>query len=319
MNYLYGIYVNDSTNSKVESNIIVNNGYWGIYLKYSHNTSVTGNTLNSNRQGMRLEDSSNNTISKNSVDTYDDQGINIYHNSPYNRVLNNTISGGASYSGNIGISLDWADHTIVMGNNVTNNRGRGISISGNSQHVVVDHNNVNNNSGYAGCGITITSSNNIVTNNTIIFNDLGVCLFNYRRSNIISNNIIENNNEVGIDLFAMDDTLIFNNSIKNNGGYGIKIFEYSKNNNISNNIVCQNSISDFLVDVNATENYGDNNTCYSPDGWNDNGTTGCTFICELPPKPPVAVVPTLTPVGLIALVGLLSAIAAVTITSRKRR
>jgi len=275
-----GIGLDDSNNNTLTNNTANNNTAWGIYLKYSNETNITGNTLNSNYQGIKLEDSANNTISKNSLDTYSDQGIYIYHNSPYNRLLDNNVSGGASYSGNIGISLDWADHSILIGNRITNNRGSGINIGGNSQYVLVDNNDIINNSGYWGWGVAISSSRNNVTNNNINFNDVGVNIHNYRQYNIISNNTIDNNNEIGIYLFAGDDDTINDNKVRGNGEYGIYIFNYSKDNTINRNIVCQNVISDFYVNGTPTGNSGNNNTCNTPDGWDDDGTTtGCTYHC----------------------------------------
>jgi parallel beta-helix repeat protein len=265
------------------NNIVCNtitNHDCGIYLVNATNTTIEENTITSTTTGIKVEQSAHNNISNNSVNTYSSTGILLYLNSPHNQLLNNTVHGGVSDSGNSGISLDWADHTLLIGNTITNNRGWGISIGGNSKYALVDHNEVSNNKGYSGTGIVITSSWNTITNNTIGGNDVGVSIINYARNLTLSNNTIAHNTEKGIDLWAGEYSTITSNSIINNGEFGIYIFEYSDHNLITANTVCQNGVSDFYLHGSPVGNSGDNNTCYLPDGWNDNGSVGCTYLCE---------------------------------------
>jgi parallel beta-helix repeat protein len=255
----------------------------GLYLRNATNTTIAGNTVTETTTGIMLEQSAQNTISNNSVDTYSSTGISLYRNSPHNQVLNNTVCGGANYSGNLGIALDGADHTVVKGNTVSKNRGRGISVNGNSRYALVDSNDVRNNNGYWGIGIGITSPQNTINNNTISFNDIGVNVINYAHDLAIFNNTIDQNLEIGLELWAGRESNITNNRITSNGEYGIYLFEYSSDNCIDANTVCGNRVRDFYLDGSPVGNSGVENVCYLPDGWNDTGVVGCTYLCEAHP------------------------------------
>lgn len=255
----------------------------GLYLRNATNTTIAGNTVTETTTGIMLEQSAQNTISNNSVDTYSSTGISLYRKSPHNQVLNNTVSGGANYSGNLGISLDGADHTVLRGNTVSKNRGRGISVSGNSQYALIDANDVRNNNGYWGIGIGITSSQNAISNNTLSFNDIGVSVISYPHDLSIFNNTIDQNQKIGLELWAGSESSITNNRITSNGEYGIYLFEYSSNNCIDANTVCGNGVRDFYLEGSPVGNSGVENICYLPDGWNDTGVVGCTYRCEARP------------------------------------
>ena len=47
---------------------------------------------------------------------------------------------------------------------------------------------------------------------------------------------------------------------------------------MNSNYVCSNTESDFLL-YDSTGNSGDDNICDNPEGWNDEGATGCTYSC----------------------------------------
>ena len=282
-NEQYGIYIGTHgsyySGNRIIGNTITNNNY-GLYTMNATNTTIEGNCITNNSHGLRLEESAHNLIVGNTIETYSGTGISLYHNSPHNRVQQNKVSGGESYSGNIGISLDWAHHTVLTGNRVANNRGWGMYIGGTSQYAIVDQNEIVHNEGYGGTGIGITSSRNNVTNNTVSWNDVGLSITNDGYENVIGNNTIGDNNDWGIDLWSADNNTINHNTILSNGKYGVRIFEYSTHNILSENVVCQNGISDFYLDGTPPGNSGHENTCGSPDGWTDEGATGCTFGCE---------------------------------------
>ena len=277
-----GLFGTSYQDNAILMNTIEHHNY-GISLLNAANTTIAGNTVTETTTGIMLEQSAQNTISNNSVDTYSSTGISLYRNSPHNRVLNNTVCGGANYSGNLGISLDGADHTVLRGNTVSKNRGRGISVSGNSQYALVDTNDVRNNNGYWGIGIGITSSQNTISNNTISFNDIGINVINYAHDLSIFNNTIDQNQKTGLELWAGRESSITNNRITNNSGYGIYLFEYSSDNLIDANTVCGNRVRDFYLDGSPVGNSGVENVCYLPDGWNDTGVVGCTYRCEARP------------------------------------
>ena len=97
----------------------------------------------------------------------------------------------------------------------------------------------NSGNNYRDGGVEICSNNNIISNNVIKSNNHGICIYDYRYI-VIKNNIIEDNNESGIDISMVISSVIENNEISNiTEGMGLKI-EHSHNilirkNNISNN------------------------------------------------------------------------------------
>src|SRR3989338_3572557 len=73
------------------------------------------------------------------------------------------------------------------------------------------------------------------------------------------------------------DSNIFNNY------FGIRL-DNSDNNQINNNTFCpSNTNNDFDV-FSSTGNGGVGNRCDKPNNWNDDGTVGCTYSCDLSPK-----------------------------------
>ncbi len=59
---------------------------------------------------------------------------------------------------------------------------------------------------------------------------------------------------------------------------GIDLMWESHNNVLDSNLMCNNP-EDIKEMPQATNNNGSLNTCDVSNGWNDNGTTGCTYGC----------------------------------------
>jgi parallel beta-helix repeat protein len=62
----------------------------------------------------------------------------------------------------------------------------------------------------------------------------------------------------------------------------VGIYSYSSNSAINSNYVCNNTDLDFNS-PDWLSSSGDNNTCDKPDGWNDDGASGCTYSCGVHP------------------------------------
>lgn len=110
-------YYSDIINNTLSYNLVSNNGA-GIYLYYSSNNVLIGNTANSNRgQGIVLWPSNNNTLSNNTVNTNECEGISLGLSS------DNVIVGNIASNNSIGISLDFSSNNIIYNNyfNNTNN------------------------------------------------------------------------------------------------------------------------------------------------------------------------------------------------------
>ena len=69
-----------------------------------------------------------------------------------------------------------------------------------------------------------------------------------------------------------------NNSLVENG-IGLLLVS-SQDTTINLNTFCDNRDEDIKV-VGGSGNFGDDNSCDFPDGWNDVGETGCTSLCSI--------------------------------------
>ncbi len=152
--YAYGIGISleFSDRNVLAENQLLNN-YEGIWVKDSHNNSITDNTVTVTMDvflrfednvmlgcyGIRLHQSSNNSITGNSfVDC--PKGVRIWSSSCYNVVENNAISG----SRYVGIELvDDSNHNQIIANNLVDN-GVGANIANSSSNVVYHNSFIDN-------------------------------------------------------------------------------------------------------------------------------------------------------------------------------
>ena len=104
----------------------------------------------------------------------------------------------------------------------------------------------------------------------------GILLHSSSNNNTLTNNTANSNSNYGILLRSSSNNNTLTNNTANSNNDGILLL-YSSNNNLIFNIVCNNSNMDIYDTDNS--NTGNNNTCGTPDGWDDAGTTGCTYSC----------------------------------------
>ena len=268
MNYEYGIYLWKSPNNTITDDAVSDNNY-GVLLDHSPNNTITSNTVNNcTYRGIYLLSSSNNTMINNTVS---DNGEGIYLHSS----SNNNISHNMANSNDIGIYLWKASNNTITANTASDNY-YGISLHSSSNNNQIINNTANDNSKY-GYGIYLHFSlNNAITANTANKNKYyGIVLLEYSSNNTIANNTA-NDNRYGISLYTSLNNTLQNNEISNNN---IGIYSQNSTSTIISNFVCGNSISDFNGSdwLNSS---GTNNICVNADGWNDTGTTGCSFSCS---------------------------------------
>jgi parallel beta-helix repeat protein len=240
----YGIYLRNSSNNILTNNA-VNRTYRGIYLAFSPKNVLTGNTANNNWIGIYPDKSNTSTLRGNNA--HDNQyGIFMYGSS------NSTLTDNLVGNNTMGIDLYSSSGNYLIANAVYGN-DYGIHLSSSSGNNLAS-NTVGDNEG---CGIVLDdiSNNNILDGNIVNGNMAGVCL-RYSSENSLSDNMVSNNTEVGISL------------------------QDSNNNVLTENVLCNNTNSDFSIGG-STNNTGDDNTCGKPDGWNDEGTRGCTYSCRI--------------------------------------
>ena len=219
--------------NSVISDTVVENSYYGIehgiYLKYSNNCTLTGNTASNNiKRGIYLYKSNNCTLTGNTASNNSGDGIYMWGH-------NNTLSGNtASNNSGDGIFLIGHNNT-VSDNTASNNSDYGIFLNYPSNHCTLSGNAAHYNDR---TGISLTGHNNTVSYNTASNNSMmgiGAC----SGSNTIVGNIVSNNRRAGIWLSGannmVSDNIVSNNIVSNNNGIWLS---ESSNSMISNNTVC---------------------------------------------------------------------------------
>jgi parallel beta-helix repeat protein len=127
-----------------------------------------------------------------------------------------------------------------------------------------------------GIGITGPSNDNITVRNCTISDfDRGIQIAGGGNHTVHDNHFTSNS--VGIDIGSSGTNDLHANTVDGNTAEGIYLHN-ATDSSVNNNIVCDNTNLDFEL-TGGSGNTGDNNTCDKPDGWNDQGTTGCTSLC----------------------------------------
>ncbi|MFN3527645.1 MAG: NosD domain-containing protein, partial [Candidatus Altarchaeaceae archaeon] len=302
-----GIHLWNSSNNTLINNSACLNRY-GIHLGSSSNNTLIGNNASSNNKGISLYYSSNNILINNTMnnntynfdiygweiyDFYQDintsntvNGKPIYYWTNEKNAPNNCKNAEINESSNAGfVALVGCENITVKNLNLENN-SHGILLVNTTNSRIL--NNTASSNVY---GIRLYySSNNTLTGNNVSSNSYhGIYILSSSNFNKILNNEISNNNETGIVISDCDrwgwrcsggnsNTTIEGNKISNNK---VGISSQKSNSTINSNFVCGNTEFDF----NSSDwmsSYGNNNTCDNPDGWNDEGTTGCTYVCAGP-------------------------------------
>ncbi len=253
-----GIRVSYSDHCKIQDCNFSNNSD-GIYLYYSHYTTlnnnnfnwiklghsnyniINNNTCNSNNyRGIYLSYSSNNTIKNNNCSSNKFDGIELFRSS-YNEVKNNKCLDNYN-----GIELRYSSHNTIL-NNTMSACGLyifGLNLHHWNTHTISSNNTVNGKPLYywkninngvipsgAGQIILANCTNITIENQKTINTRVGIVLV-FSSNNILKHNNCSNNQD-GIYLFYSSNNMIVNNTCSKNR-YGIYL-EHSSYNTIDNN------------------------------------------------------------------------------------
>jgi len=209
-----GIYINGFTIQNSG-----NLGFAGIDIR-ANNTTITGNKIFNNNDGIYLRLSTFNTITSNTIISNRGDGIEFWA-CHFNNITYNTINSNK----NNGILCKSSDNNNIFGNYITSTKFlNGIYLSLSSSNTISDNNISNNqkNGVYQWCSNHNTISGNNILNN----NNSGIFIQGHHNS--IVNNTINSNTQHGIILSYYSQSPI-SNEIPSR-------FNKIKGNNISNNI-----------------------------------------------------------------------------------
>ncbi len=163
-----GINMSSNGNTIID-NTITSNILYGIYVEFSDDNKIMGNTIVSNDFGIYLRASSKNHVNDNKIGNNNYTGIYIESQSNSNFINNNTITTNRFY----GVTLDNSANNIIRNNQISNNDA-GIGLSEGSSGNVISGNTISNNTIY---GFDIfQSSDNTFYQNNIVNNKVQVTL-----------------------------------------------------------------------------------------------------------------------------------------------
>ena len=168
-------------------------------------------------------------------------------------MLNKTINLIGNGSGNTIIHGENSNHIISISANWCNISG--FNLTNTETENSTDHSII-----YA--GIIINSNYNIIFNNRLFNNGIGI-IINGSKNNLIKTNSCEYNNEAGIKIFNGYNTTIMNNSICNNRKSGISIAN-SQNISVLSNHCDNNSMNgvsgEYIRNLSLEDNQCKNNS-----------------------------------------------------------
>ncbi len=241
-NYAEGIRLVASHGNIVSDNI-VSNTRLGIYLWVSNNNELSNNTVSGCGWAVLLRDTNNNALSKNTVSN-NNHGIILYISTNQTLTDNVMENNGLFIDGNT--SHQWNTHIIDTSNTVN---GKPVYYwkdrTGGTVPADAGH-------------VILASCTNILVENFIFNNsDVGIQL-GFSNNNFIINNTASHNGYDGICLFRSHGNVITDNTVSNNGWMGIFLWR-SDGNIISGNTASHNDHGILVLD-NSDENTFTDNT-----------------------------------------------------------
>ena len=170
MNNGYGIFFNKKTmNINFNENVVDNNSFDGIYLDQSSDGIVTDNIIDKNGDdGLSLTFSNDIVVYKNFIINSKNNGIYLYSSKV---MINENIIAGSTEGG---IFLRNSNESQIVWNNVLEN-GKGIELTFQSCNNVINNNNITSNDigiySSADAGINDFSGNSFSDNNNDVKNE----------------------------------------------------------------------------------------------------------------------------------------------------
>jgi parallel beta-helix repeat protein len=236
-----GIYTEENTgNTIIDGSMMIHNNLEGVDFKGNNNIVSNCNISYNQNDGIHAGD--NGTITGCHIHNNLLNGCNILGND--SQIANNNIHdnkiNGVEINGN---------RNTIQGNSIRGDSGSGIHISGKDNNIT--GNTIFNNS-QDGIYLEDNSSENILANNRISDNIIGINISSNSHDSIINGNIITSNNSHGISI-SSNDCIISNNLCKNNLGDGCVILINSTNNLVKINKFTSNAGNNFTDNGTSTQ------------------------------------------------------------------
>jgi parallel beta-helix repeat protein len=233
-----GICLNRSAGCLIQGNLLVDNGFCGISLLYSHRNTICNNTVvRSSWDGIHLLTSNYNVIANNTVDSLWG-GINGHGGFHYNNVTGNTITNTTH-----AMFYHDATHNLIHENTITTAAAEGIWLQDQVSYNHVTDNHVAN----ASVAIRVQGPNynNTVARNTIVGAEYGILIQDYATHTRVTDNTIASSRassdswRAGIRLDNAYYTTIDRNTITDNN-YGILLYVASPHTTVFQNTLTGN-------------------------------------------------------------------------------
>jgi len=241
LNFSWGIYVSFSHNNTIIGNTSMNNTLSGMFVSFSDNNTITGNTLTNNMEsGMLLGFSGNNFLRDNSMadNLYNLHVYSYYLSSLINDIdTSNTVNGKPVYY--------WVNENDRQ---VPSDAGY-VGIVNSTDITVKDLTLTEN---YDGVMFAFTD-NSTIENVTASNNIHGIRLYRSNYNTVSGNTLTDNGN--GIYLWVGNRNTMTGNMLTNNG-WGIHLWHKSYDNTIYHNNFTNNTVQAAVWDSADFWSYG---------------------------------------------------------------
>jgi len=214
-----GIFLEDCWEEDIVGWNDIDNCQFGIQVFRGRNNDITTNEITGgvlSQEGIKIDDSDNNTIVSNIVSGQGDNGIQL------RQTFHSLFEGNTVYNNWTGIWIEECNDNRVEGNETysgtTGNSEAGIWLT-NSENIFILSNEIWYN-GVQGIRIDGGSWNNVISNNTIYYNGHGIWIEG-GQNRVLGNEFKENTAEdsgVHITGGAHNNEVRWNNFINNNTG-----------------------------------------------------------------------------------------------------
>ena len=260
--YIFTDNINDSIVVEKDNIVVDGAGYTlqgtgsgcGIDLTDRSNVTIKNMEIKTFVRGIRLDESSNNTISGNNITNNSEDGIWL---GGFGGSSSNTISGN-NITANIGdgIWLSESSSNTISGNTITGNNYRGIRLAWSSNNTISKNNITNNDDD----GIILNETfNSTVSGNTVTGNNGGGINLGGSSNSTVSGNTVTGNNGGGFWLYESFNITISENTVTGNSWFGIGLGSSSTHNTISGNNITNNDEDGIMLDESSNNTISGNN------------------------------------------------------------